>query len=405
MELERIFPGKTIVFGVAGCIAAYKAADLVSRLKKLGADIHVIMTQSAGELVRPMTFQTLSQNPVHTDMWAEPKKWNVEHIGLADSADLFMIVPATANIIGKIANGIADDMLSTTVMAVKAPIVIAPAMNAKMYDNPIVQTNIEKLKDLGYHIVEPDYGYLACGYEGKGRLPDNEVILKAACKALSSEKDLAGKRVLVTAGPTREALDPIRHLTNPSTGKMGYAVAEEARNRGAEVILISGPTMLPPPKGMKVINIKSAVEMHKAVLDHYDETDIVIKSAAVSDYRPADIADKKIKKDDVTEEQLVINLERNPDILLELGQRKGNKILVGFAAETDDLLTNAKAKIEKKNLDLVVANDVTQEGAGFASDTNIAKIIYRDGSIEEVPKMTKKELAELVIDKVKKLVP
>jgi phosphopantothenoylcysteine decarboxylase / phosphopantothenate---cysteine ligase len=402
MKHEEVFRGKTIVFGVTGCIAAYKAVDLVSRLKKLGAEIHVIMTRSATELVQPITFQTLSQNPVHTDMWVAPQKWNVEHIGLADAADLFMIVPATANIIGKVAGGIADDMLSTTVMAVQAPILLAPAMNAKMYDNPIVQGNLEKLKGLGYAVVEPEYGFLACGYEGRGRLPEADVIIEAAARLLAPPQDLAGKTVLVTAGPTREALDPVRHLSNPSTGKMGYAVAEEARDRGARVILITGPTMLKAPTGMEVIRVISARDMYAAVMDRFDGADIVIKSAAVSDYRPKEAAVQKMKK---TDADMVIQLERNPDILYELGQKKGNKILVGFAAETNDLLENARVKIQKKNLDFVIANDVTKEGAGFASDTNIAKIINRDGIIEEIPKMTKKELACLVIDKVVELLP
>ena len=298
MKKEEVFRGKTIVFGVTGCIAAYKAVDLVSRLKKLGAEIHVIMTRSATELVQPITFQTLSQNPVHTDMWVAPQKWNVEHIGLADAADLFMIVPATANIIGKVAGGIADDMLSTTVMAVQAPILLAPAMNAKMYDNPIVQGNLEKLKGLGYAVVEPDYGFLACGYEGRGRLPEADVIIEAAARLLAPPQDLAGKTVLVTAGPTREALDPVRHLSNPSTGKMGYAVAEEARDRGARVVLITGPTMLKAPTGMEVIRVISARDMYAAVMDRFDAADIVIKSAAVSDYRPKEAAVQKMKKTD-----------------------------------------------------------------------------------------------------------
>ncbi len=397
MSNREVFRGKTIVFGVTGCIAAYKAADIVSRLKKLGPDIHVIMTESATELVQPITFQTLSQNPVHTHMWEAPKKWNVEHIGLADSADLFMIVPATANIIGKMANGIADDMLSTTVLAVKAPVLIAPAMNAKMYDNSIVQENLEKLRRHGYHIIEPDTGYLACGYEGKGRLPDADAIIDAAADLLAMKQDLSGYKVLVTAGPTWEHLDPVRHLSNPSTGKMGYAVAEEARDRGAEVVLITGPTMLPAPAGMEVIRIVSALDMYDAVMTYFDAADIVIKSAAVADYRPAKVSEQKIKKLD---DQMVVVMERNPDILFELGQKKGDKVLVGFAAETNDLLQNATIKINKKNLDFVIANDVTREGAGFGTDTNIVKIINRDGRIEEIPKMSKKDVAKIVIDKI-----
>jgi len=398
---REVLRGKTVLFGVTGGIAAYKAADVVSQLRKAGSEVLVIMTESATKLVSPLTFQTLSHNPVYTDMWAEPKRWAVEHIALAERADLFMIVPATANIIGKIAGGIADDMLSTTVMATKAPVLIAPAMNVNMFENPITQGNLHKLAGLGYRIIEPDTGMLASGAEGKGRLPETATIMAAAVGVFEQAMDFAGKHIMVTAGPTREAIDPVRHLSNPSTGKMGYAVAEAARARGAQVVLISGPTMLPPPPGVELVKVKSAVDMYNAVMAHYEAADIIIKSAAVADYRPVKAAAEKIKKG---EGNMVLELERNPDILFELGQKKGDRLLVGFAAETNDVLENAVAKYRKKNLDLIVANDITQEGAGFAGDTNIVSIIDRDGSIEALPRLTKRQVADALLDRVKKLI-
>ncbi|MGI5838359.1 MAG: bifunctional phosphopantothenoylcysteine decarboxylase/phosphopantothenate--cysteine ligase CoaBC [bacterium] len=397
---REILRGKTILFGVTGGIAAYKAVDVVSQLRKAGSEVLVIMTAAATRLVSPLTFQTLSHNPVYTDMWAEPKRWAVEHIALAERADIFMIVPATANIIGKIAGGIADDLLATTVMATQAPVLIAPAMNVNMYENPITQTNLRKLVGLGYHIIEPDTGILASGASGKGRLPETAVLVDAAVRLLGASADFTGKRVLVTAGPTREAIDPVRHLSNPSTGKMGYAVAEAARDRGAHVVLISGPTHLPAPAGVETMQIKSAVDMYNAVIANYEAADIIIKSAAVSDYRPVRAAAEKIKK---SEGKMIIELERNPDILYELGQRKGDRILVGFAAETNDVLANAVAKYRKKNLDLIVANDVTQEGAGFAGDTNIVSIIDREGNVEALPQLTKRQVAEKLLDRVREL--
>lgn len=398
---REILRGKMVLFGVTGGIAAYKAVDVVSQLRKAGSEVLVIMTEAATKLVSPLTFQTLSHNPVYTDMWAEPKRWAVEHIALAERADLGMIVPATANIIGKIAAGIADDMLSTTVMATKAPVLIAPAMNVNMFENPITQENLRKLAGLGYHIVDPDTGTLASGAEGKGRLPGTAVILAAAAGILGQAADFAGKNILVTAGPTREAIDPVRHLSNPSTGKMGYAVAAAARARGAQVVLISGPTLLPPPAGVELVKVKSALDMYSAVMAHYEAADIIIKSAAVADYRPVKAAAEKIKKGEGT---MVIELERNPDILYELGQKKGNRILVGFAAETNDVLENAVAKYRKKNLDLIVANDVTQEGAGFAGDTNIVNIIDRGGAVEALPRMPKRQVADALLDRIKKLI-
>ncbi|GAA3651885.1 bifunctional phosphopantothenoylcysteine decarboxylase/phosphopantothenate--cysteine ligase CoaBC [Asaccharospora irregularis] len=392
---------KTIVLGVSGGIAAYKACDVVSKLKKLGANVHVIMTKSSVEFVSPLTFQSLSQNYVVSDMFEEPRTWEVEHISLAKKADLFLIVPATANVIGKIANGISDDMLTTTVMATKAPILIAPAMNTNMYENPIVQRNIENLKGLGYRFIEPDSGRLACGDTGKGKLSTPEVIVDEVVSLLTKNQDLKGKNIIITAGPTLEKIDPVRYLTNRSSGKMGYAIAGEAVKRGANVTLVSGPTKLNPPQNLKkFIQIESAQEMYEAVVRNLEENQVIIKSAAVADYKPKDYSDKKIKKSD---DDLVIRLDRNKDIAYEIGKLKENRILVGFAAETNDLIENAKGKIKRKNLDFIVANDLTQEGAGFGVDTNIIKTIDAQGNITEYPKMKKEEVANVILDKIKVL--
>lgn len=393
--------GKNVVLGVCGGIAAYKACDIVSRLKKLGANVDVIMTESALEFVKPLTFQTLSQNPVVQDMFEEVSAWDVRHISLAKKADVFLIAPATANIIGKMANGIADDMLSTTVMATKAKVLIAPAMNSAMYENPVLQRNIETLKGLGCIFIEPESGMLACGDIGKGKLAQPEDIVEIVQQQLMHTGELSGKTVLVTAGPTREAIDPVRYITNHSTGRMGYAIAKAAIRKGANVILVSGKTNLKPPLGLeKFISVESTIDMYNAVVENIDGCDIIIKSAAVADYRPKTRSEKKIKK---TEGDLVLELERNPDILLEIGKKKGNRILVGFAAETDDIMENAAKKIEKKNLDFIVANDITAEGAGFGVDTNIAKLLYRDGKVIELEKMSKDELSEIILQKVAEL--
>lgn len=393
---------KTVVLGVTGGIAVYKACDLVSSLRKLGIEVHVIMTKSASEFVTPMTFQTMSQNFVTLDMFEEPKTWDVEHIALAKKADVFVVAPATANIIGKMANGIADDMLSTTIMATRAPILVAPAMNTNMYSHPVTQENINKLERLGYKFVEPASGRLACGDEGKGKLAPVEEILKEILKLLNPrQKDLEGKKVLITAGPTMESLDPVRFLTNRSSGKMGYAIAKAAVARGAKVTLVSGKTNQTPPVGLdQFIPIESAVDMYNAVMENLESSDIIIKSAAVADYRPKNVSDKKIKK---TDGDLVIELERNPDILMEVGKKKGSKVLVGFAAETNDLIENASKKVQKKNLDFIVANDLTKEGAGFGVDTNIVKILHREGRIEELPIMEKEALADEILDRAKAL--
>lgn len=392
---------KTVVIGVSGGIAVYKTLDVVSRLRKLGVNVNVIMTKSATEFVTPLSFQSLSQNYVVCDMFEDPKTWDVEHISLAKRADVFLIAPATANVIGKIANGIADDMLTTTVMATKAKVLIAPAMNTNMYENPILQRNINTLKELGYNFVEPESGRLACGDTGKGKLASPETIVDEVVKLLSKEQDLKGKSIIVTAGPTIESIDPMRYITNRSTGKMGYSIAKEAIERGADVTLITGPTNLTPPQNLKkLVKIESAKDMYEAVLANLDENDVVIKSAAVADYKPKNYSNKKIKKSD---DDLVIELDRNKDIAQEIGKIKNNKILVGFAAETNDLIENASLKIKKKNLDFIVANDLTKEGAGFGVDTNIVKIIDKEGNITEYPKMKKEEVANIILDKIKEL--
>ena len=393
---------KTVVIGVSGGIAAYKACDVVSRLKKLNANVHVIMTKGATEFVTPLTFQSLSQNYVVSDMFEEPKTWDVEHISLAKKADVFLIAPATANVIGKIANGICDDMLTTTVMATTGKVLIAPAMNTNMYKNPILQRNISILKELGYNFVNPESGRLACGDVGEGKLASPDTIVEAVVDLLSNEKkDLEGKKILITAGPTVESIDPVRYLTNRSTGKMGYAIAKVAASRGADVTLVSGPTNIEPPSNIKkFVKVQSAKDMYNAIIDNFDENQVIIKSAAVADYKPKNYCNKKIKK---SNDDLVIELDRNKDIAYEIGKIKKDKILVGFAAETNDLIENAKRKVEKKNLDFIVANDLTEEGAGFGTDTNIVKIIDREGNISKYPQMKKDEVAGVILDKVKSL--
>ena len=389
---------KTVVLGVSGGIAAYKACDVVSRLRKENIQVNVIMTKHATEFVSALTFQSISQNPVAVEMFEPVTNWDIEHISLAKKADIFLIAPATANVIGKIANGIADDMLSTTVMATKAPVVIAPAMNTNMYENPVTQANIQKLKDLGYIFIEPGYGRLACGDLGPGKLAEPDLIVENIKFLLNKNDELKGKNVLVTAGPTQEAIDPVRYITNKSTGKMGYALAYQAALMGAKVTLVTGPTNIEIPFGIsEVIKVKSAQQMYETVTSSFDEMDIVIKSAAVADYKPKNISDSKIKKSD---SDLVLELDRNKDILFELGKLKTKQVLVGFAAETDDLIANAQKKLAKKNLDFIVANDLKQEGAGFAGDTNIVKLLFADGNIEELPIMTKNQLSKEIYDKI-----
>ncbi|MCX7780350.1 MAG: bifunctional phosphopantothenoylcysteine decarboxylase/phosphopantothenate--cysteine ligase CoaBC [Negativicutes bacterium] len=390
--------GKNIVLGVSGGIAAYKAVEIVSRLKKAGATVYVIMTEAAAKFVTPLTFREISGQPVVASMWDEPKQWNVEHVALASRADLFLIAPATANVIGKMANGIADDMLSTTVMATRAPVVLAPAMNTNMYLNPIVQANLHKLQSLGYHVIEPACGLLACGVEGPGRLPEPAEIADYVATILNSVQDFKGRKFIITAGGTREPIDPVRYIGNRSSGKMGYALAKMAAKRGAHVVLVSGPTELPcPPGDVRLVKIERAAEMREIVLKEYRDADVVIKAAAVADYRPQQTAEQKIKK---TGDTLTLVLEKNPDILKELGQLKQRQILVGFAAETEELVANAAQKLAAKNLDMIVANDVTLPGAGFNADTNIVKILASDGKVDELPQMSKEQVASVILDKI-----
>ena len=389
---------KNIVVGVSGGIAAYKACDVVSKLKKQGFEIDVIMTKNAQEFVSPLTFQTLSNQTVVTDMFETPSGWNVEHIELAKKADVFVIVPATANIIGKIANGIADDMITTTIMATEAKKVIVPAMNTKMYHNPIVQENILKLKRHGYYFIEPVSGLLACGDTGKGKMEDSTVIVEELCLIANQTKEMAGCKVTVTAGATTEDIDPVRYLTNRSTGKMGYAIAEQAILKGATVVLISGKTNLKPPRGLsKFIEARSAEEMYQEVKREFFDTDILIKAAAVADFTPKVVAKNKIKKQD---ENLVIDLKRTKDIAFEMGQlKKSNQVMVGFAAETESVLEHAVQKLKKKNLDFIVSNDLTKSGAGFGTDTNIVNFLLPDGEIEKYDLMQKKEVADRILEK------
>lgn len=388
--------GKCVVLGVTGGIAAYKAAELLRLLVKSGAETHVVMTRSAQQFITPLTFQTLSGNPVHTELFSLIQEQEIGHISLADRADLALVAPATANLIGKVANGIADDLLTTTLMATRAKVLFAPAMNSNMWENPIYQENHAKLQSLGYAFVEPAYGELACGWQGKGKLPDPQVIFNAA-EALLGNNDLQGKTVLVTAGPTREEIDPVRFLSNYSSGKMGYAIACAARNRGANVVLVSGPVNLPEPKGMEIIQVVSAQQMHEAVMARAEQADLIIKAAAVADFRPVVRGGQKVKKGSA--ETTTVDLQRNPDILAELGQQKGSRVLIGFAAETEELLKHAREKLTSKNLDMIVANDVTQEGAGFNGDTNIVRFLTADGKVEELPQMTKAEVADILLDR------
>lgn len=388
---------KTIVLGVTGGIAAYKAAELTRLYIKAGAEVHVIMTRSAQEFITPLTFQTLSANPVHTEMFNLLGEREVGHISLADRADVFVVAPATANLVGKVACGVADDLLTTTIMATKAPVLMAPAMNVNMWENPVYQRNQQELSRLGYHFVQPAEGFLACGWEGKGKLAEPADIFEETVR-LTCPQDLAGETVLVTAGPTREEIDPVRYISNYSSGKMGYAIARAARLRGARVILVSGPSALLQPVEVERVCVDSAEAMKQAVLARCDEASIIIKAAAVADYRPAKRAAHKMKKQDA--DALTLALEKNPDILAELGRCKGDRFLVGFAAETRDLLQNARKKLSEKNLDLIVANDITQERAGFDVDTNVVRLLARDGSEDILPEMAKDEVAQRLFDRI-----
>ncbi|MGE4589116.1 MAG: bifunctional phosphopantothenoylcysteine decarboxylase/phosphopantothenate--cysteine ligase CoaBC [Acidaminococcaceae bacterium] len=392
--------GKRIVLAVTGGIAVYKAVDLVSKLRKEGANVRVVMTESAAKFVTPLTFKEISGNAVAVSMWAENQEFNVEHIALSDWADLLLVAPATANILAKAANGIADDLLSTVLLASKTPIILCPAMNCQMYANPITQNNLKKLADYGFIIMEPDTGYLACGISGKGRLPEPAEIIAFTKNFIAhKEGDLKGLKILVTAAGTREPIDPVRFVGNRSSGKMGYAVAQAAAERGADVILVSGPSSLIPPANVEVVNVETTREMMNAVLDKYEDMDIVIKAAAVADYCPHEVAEQKIKK--VTDDALKIVLDKNPDILKKLGELKTKQFLVGFAAETQNLLANAAEKIKKKNLDMIVANDVTVAGAGFNYDTNVVKFLFPNGEVKNLEKMSKFEVAQALLNEVK----
>lgn len=390
--------GKNIVLGVTGGIAAYKAVEVVSRLRKLGADVHVIMTEGAQNFVTELTFREISGNPVTTTMWGKVANFNVEHIALANLADMVLIAPATANLIAKAANGMADDMLTTTLLATKAPIMYAPAMNSNMYNNPLTQENIAKLNNLGWNMIAPASGHLACGVDGVGRLPEPVEIVEQVQNYFACTATMKGLKVLVTAAGTYEPIDPVRYIGNRSSGKMGYAIAKEAQRRGAEVVLVSGPSALTPPDGVCTIKVEAASAMREAVLAEYPTVDIVIKAAAVADYRVKNAADHKIKKNDA---ELTLVLEKNHDILKELGSlKKEGQTLVGFAAETQNLIEYAQSKLEKKNLDMIVANDVSKPGAGFNTDTNLIKIISRNKDIEEIPLMSKEKLAGIILDRV-----
>lgn len=389
--------GKTVVLGVTGSIAAYKIASLASMLVKKHASVHVIMTKNATNFINPITFETLTGHKCLVDTFDRNFEFSVEHVSLAKQADVVMVAPASANIIGKLANGIADDMLTTTLLACKCPLLLSPAMNTAMYENSIVQENLSKLKAHGYEIIEPASGYLACGDTGKGKMVEPEVLYQYIEKEIAKDKDLLGKNVLVTAGPTEESIDPVRYITNHSSGKMGYAIAKQAMLRGANVTLVSGHTALTPPLNVNYVRITTAKEMYEAVTKVSDEQDIIIKAAAVADYRPAFIADEKVKKKDG---ELNIELERTDDILAYLGSHKRDgQFLCGFSMETENMIGNSRAKLQKKNLDMIAANNLKVAGAGFQGDTNVLTLITKDEEIA-LPLMSKEEAADRILDKI-----
>ncbi len=393
--------GKTVVLGVTGSIAAYKIANLASMLVKKHADVHVIMTHNATNFINPITFETLTGNKCLVDTFDRNFQFNVEHVALAKRADVFMVAPASANIIGKIAGGIADDMLSTTIMPAKCPKIIAPAMNTGMIENPIVQDNIAKLQSYGYEIVESATGYLACGDTGKGKLPDPEVLEAYILRAIAREKDMKGVKILVTAGPTREAIDPVRYITNHSTGKMGYAIAKQAMLRGADVTLVTGKVEIAPPMFVNTVDITSAQDMYDEVMARSREQDVIVKAAAVADYKPAEVAEHKIKKN---EGDMSIKLSRTKDILLALGNQRieegiHDQIICGFSMETRDLIENSRKKIDSKHIDMIAANNLKVAGAGFGVDTNVLTLITKDG-ISELPMMSKEDCADKLLDRI-----
>lgn len=392
---------KTIGIGITGGIAAYKITDLVSKLKKSNHDVIVMMTEGAAKFITPLTLKTISGREVLTDLWQDSREWKVQHIGVAEEIDLLVIVPATANIIGKMAHGIADDLLSTVYLANTAPVIVVPAMNSNMYEKQVVQDNLSRLKLHGCTILKPECGELACGTAGPGRLPDIDVIYQAIKDKLDPRQDLKGKRLMVNAGSTCEDIDPVRFIANRGTGKMGFAIAEAAKNRGAEVILIAGKSTLEAPEGVEFHSVWGAEEMCAMMLDIQTKCDIIIGAAAVSDFQIAAIAQQKLKKKDDETQQLILELVGTPDILKELGkQKRKHQIMVGFAAETENVLENARKKLERKNLDFIVANDVTMEGAGFATDTNIVTFIDKSGKMQALPQMTKYNVAEAILDKI-----
>ena len=389
--------GKTVVLGVTGSIAAYKIANLASSLKKLDADVHVLMTKNATNFINPITFETLTGNKCLVDTFDRNFEFSVEHVSLAKLADVVMIAPASANVIGKLASGIADDMLTTTVMACKCKKIISPAMNTNMFENPIVQDNLKKLEHYGYEVIQPANGYLACGDTGAGKMPEPDTLLQYILKEVACEKDLAGKNILVTAGPTQEALDPVRYITNHSSGKMGYAVAEMAMLRGANVTLVSGKTALTPPLFVEYVPITSAEDMYNEVVGRADNMDIIIKAAAVADYRPVNVADQKMKKKD---EDLSIPLERTKDILKSLGENKRPDLfLCGFSMETENVIGNSREKLQKKNLDMIAANSLRTEGAGFQGDTNVLTLITHN-SERELDLMSKHRAANELLNEI-----
>lgn len=399
----NVFENRTIVLGVTGSIAAYKAADLCSRLVKRGAKVRTVMTANACKFVSPLTFQAISQNPVATDMFSQPDVWEMEHISLADAADLVIIAPATANIIAKTAVGIADDLLTTTLLAVRCPVLVAPAMNPRMYLHPATQENIRRLKARGVQVMQPGEGRTACGDIGPGRMPEPEEILSAAEALLARQEDLSGWRLLVTAGPTRQWIDPVRFVSNPSTGKMGYAIAEAAVSRGAEVVLVSGPTFLDAPAGVDLRRVETTYELLDAAVEAFEHCDAAICAAAPADHAPQTVAQSKIKREtnsNTTGSVLELKLYPTPDVAAELGRRKSSRVLVVFAAETEDLIENAIRKMQTKNADMVVANDVTSPGSGFGADTNQVCLICADGSVEQLPLMSKSALAHEILNRI-----
>jgi len=389
--------GKTVLIGVSGGIASYKMANCVSMLLKLGAEVHVLMTENACNFINPITFETLTNNKCIVDTFDRNFQFHVAHVSLAKKADVFLIAPATANVIGKLANGIADDMLTTTALACRSQIIVAPAMNTAMYQNKIVQDNLDKLRHFGFKIVTPDSGYLACGDTGEGKMPSEEILIEHIIQEIAYEKDMAGKKLIVSAGPTQEALDPVRYITNHSTGKMGYEIAKAAARRGAEVTLVSGKTNLKAPMFVNTINIRSAQDMFEVFRDNFEDNDIIIKAAAVADYRPKTVADNKIKKKDG---DMVIELDRTMDIIKYMGEhRKEGQFICGFSMETENMIENSKAKLVKKNIDMIIANNLKQSGAGFGTDTNVVTIITKDEE-KQLEIMTKEEVANRILDEI-----